>query len=133
MRGRSQLRESTLKRKQINPVWRGIGCITLVALTVGGYFLAGMLLDLNQRERFLPFSLPPSVGWAIKAIHVPGTPTTFGPYFIPASLLVQLMVTLVVALLLYTLLTILYSALNPVRLGETDAPPVRRKITKKQR
>ena len=133
MRSRSVLRESTLKRKQLNPVWRGVGCITLVALTISSYFLAGMVLDLNQQQNFLPFALRATDGLRIRAIQVPGTPTTFGPYFISASLLVQIFVALVVAILLYAVMTVLYSAVNPVKLGETDAPPVRRKITKKQR
>ena len=48
-------RESTLKKKEINPIWRGIGFILIILLTVGAFWLAGYVLELNWKTPFLPF------------------------------------------------------------------------------
>ena len=47
--------QSTIKDKQVSAIWRGIGFIILVGLTIGAFWLAGYLLDLNAAQPFLPF------------------------------------------------------------------------------
>ena len=34
-------RQLTIKDKQVSAIWRGIGFIILVGLTIGGFWLAG--------------------------------------------------------------------------------------------
>ena len=35
------------KSKRLHPVWRGIGCISVIVFTVGVYALAGLLMRIN--------------------------------------------------------------------------------------
>ena len=58
MSRQSQQFQPMKKGPTINPIWRGIGCILLIVMAVGGYLAAGFLLDLNQRQHFLPFAVP---------------------------------------------------------------------------
>ena len=51
-------RESTLKKKEINPIWRGIGFIFIILLTVGAFWLAGYVLDKQLLAPYLPFAVP---------------------------------------------------------------------------
>lgn len=48
-----RVREERQKR-QLNPVWRGIGFILLILFTVGSYYAAGWLLELNAARQWVP-------------------------------------------------------------------------------
>jgi hypothetical protein len=105
---RYRIKESTLKTKSINPVWRGIGCVFLVLMTLGGYWLAGWVIDANY------FPLPTDM-----VIHV-------GKYFdIPGRVLIQLGATLMLDVMFYGVMVVFWAILNPPKLGPHDAPPVR--------
>ena len=47
------------KRRQLHPVWRGVGCLLLMVLAVVGYFSAGWFLTQNQINGWL--YLPPEL------------------------------------------------------------------------
>jgi len=104
-------RESTLKKQDINPIWRGIGFIVLVLLTVGAFWLAGYVLDQGLLAPYLPFAIPRD--FTVKlASWLPE---------LPGKLLVQLGTALLLDVLAYALMVVLYALVNPVRLGPTDA------------
>ena len=103
------------KKKGLDPIWRGVGCVVLVVFTVGGFFLAGYLLDLNYRSPFIPFAIPHGY-----TVHI------VGPLYVPAQLTVQLGLTLVIGIVGYSLMTVIYGLANPIQSGEKDAPPQRR-------
>ena len=112
-----QFRGALPKKKEVHPIWRGIGFIILVAMTVGGFWLAGYLLELNWRAPFLPFPVPRDfrvtiVGW------LPS---------LPGKLLVQIGATIILDILAYAVMVTTYALLNPIEPGETDAPPPRRR------
>ena len=109
-------RESTLKKKDIHPIWRGIGLILMVLLTVGAFWLAGYVLD---HELLTPYMV---------ALHMPFTiprdfPITIADWLpiLPGKLLVQIGTTLLIDVLAYAVLVVVYAFLNPVRRGPTDA------------
>jgi len=108
-------RESTLKKKPINPIWRGIGLIVMVLLTVGAFWLAGYVLEKQLLAPYLPFAVPQNFTITI----TPWLPT------IPGKLAVQLGTALLIDVLGYAVLVLVWSIIHPVRLGPTDAPQPR--------
>src|ERR1700687_3823604 len=104
-------REATTKKKERNAIWRGIGFIILVLLTIGGFWLAGYLLELNWRTPFLPFFVPRDFTVTI----VKWLPS------LPGKLLVQIGNMLLVDVVAYAALVVLYAMVNPIRRGPTDA------------
>jgi hypothetical protein len=111
-------RETTMGKKQtLNPIWRGVGFIILVALTVGAFWLAGYLLELHWQQPFawVPFDIPRNFTVQFhRALPV-----------MPGKLLVQLGFALLIDLLGYALMVLVYSIFNPIRPGKTDAPQPR--------
>jgi uncharacterized membrane protein len=128
MRYGSRLREAQSQKKGLNPIWRGIGFILLIVFMVGGYYAAGVLLN----HPAWPYKVPANIGIDISAIKVPFSPVTFGPYRITGQQFVQVGAALVIALLVYSIMVALWGAFNPVKLGPTDSPPIRRKIDKRK-
>lgn len=107
--------ERLVERPALHPIWRGIGFIFLVALTVGAFWLAGAVLERHWQAPFLPFSVP------FNFVFQPW------PWFpaIPGKLLVQLGAAIVIDVVGYALLVIVYGLLNPIRHGPTDVPQPR--------
>lgn len=108
-------------KPQMNPIWRGIGCIILLVLAIGGYLAAGFLLDLNQRDPFLPFAVPAN----FSVVIIKGLPA------VPGRILVQLGAMVLVDIFAYAFLVIVYGIINPPRLGPQDAPPPERRKGRK--
>jgi hypothetical protein len=108
-------RESTLKKKGMNPIWRGIGLILIVLLTIGAFWLAGYVLDHNLLGPYLPFAIPRDFTVTIAK----WLPT------LPGKLLVQIGAALLIDVLAWGLLVVFYAIINPIRPGPTDAKPPR--------
>ncbi|MBI4771271.1 MAG: hypothetical protein HY784_12900 [Chloroflexi bacterium] len=106
--GKYAPRESTLKAKTVNPIWRGVGCLILVLLTVGGYWLAGYLIGLNLVP--LPTDIDIHLG---KSLTVPG------------RLVLQVMATAFLDILAYGVMVVVWAIINPPKKSPLDAPPVR--------
>jgi hypothetical protein len=104
-------RESTLKKKDINPIWRGIGLIIIVLLTVGAYWLAGYVLDKQLLAPYLPFAVPSNFTVTIAK----WLPT------LPGKPLVQIGAALLIDVLAYAVIVLIYAIVNPIRPGPTDA------------
>src|SRR5437016_188864 len=103
--------ESTLKKQEINPIWRGIGFIVIILLTVGAFWLAGYVLDHGLLAPYLPFAIPRDFTVTINK----SLPT------LPGKLLVQIGAALLLDVLGYALMVVVYAIINPVRPGPTDA------------
>jgi hypothetical protein len=107
------------KRNTVSPIWRGVGFLILVALTVGAFWLAGYLLELHWQQ---PFPWIP--------VHIPRDfPVQLHPALpaLPGKLLIQLGAALFIDLVGYALMVFIYSVINPLRPGKTDAPQPRRR------
>jgi hypothetical protein len=104
-------RESTLKKKDMNPIWRGIGFIFIVLLTAGAFWLAGYVLDKQLLAPYLPFAIPSNFTVTIAK----WLPT------LPGKLLVQIGAALLIDVLAYAVIVVIYAILNPLRPGPTDA------------
>jgi hypothetical protein len=101
--------------KTIHPIWRGVGLIVLVALTVGAFWLAGEVLERNWQRPFLPFAVPQ---------HFVLQPWPWFPA-IPGKPLMQVGAAIVIDLLGYALMVMAWGILSPIRHGPTDAPQPR--------
>jgi hypothetical protein len=100
-------------QKRTHPIWRGVGCLVILALTVGGYFLAEWFLTENARQGWIP--IPTGL------VVVP-----FAPW-LPAGLVLKALVAIVFMVLSYGIVSVLYSVLFPIRPGEYDVPPLKRR------
>ncbi len=98
------------KKKGLSAVWRGVGFIILVLLTVGGYWLAGYLIELNYAQPFLPFRVPRNFTIFI-ADWLP---------ILPGKPVIQGLTALVLDVLAFSVMVLLYSIVNPIRKGPTD-------------
>ena len=104
-------RERAAKRR-MNPIWRGVGCVLLVALAIAGFLAAGWFLQQNAAQGWV--YLPPVI------INIPYLP------FLPAGFVVQLFIAFVFMLFGYGVLAVVYAMAFPVQPGETDVPPLKR-------
>ncbi len=100
--------------KEIHPVWRGVGCVMAIALAVGGYFAAEWFLQANAENGWI--YLPPQV---FRPPYVPA--------FVPPGAIAKLVVALITMVMAYGVISFLYAVFFPPKLGETDAPPIRRR------
>jgi len=104
-------REREAKRR-MNPIWRGVGCVLLVALAVAGYLAAGWFLRENAAQGWM--YLPPEL------INIPYLT------FLPSGIVLQLFIAVVFMLFGYGVLAFVYAIAFPIKPGETDAPPLKR-------
>jgi hypothetical protein len=118
----SRAREAQKDKQAVHPVWRGVGCVFLVLLTVGSFVLAGYLFEKGYVAQLLRVNIPLGGYW-----------TPVGGVHIPRIWIVQAGVALAVDLLGFSVVTMIWAMLNPPKLGPTDAPPIQRKIKSKVR
>ena len=94
----------------IDPIWRGVGFIVLVVLTVGGFLLAQYLIGLNQQTHFLPFNTPTGFTLDVtKTLKLPG------------SIVLPVMFAVLLDIVGYALMVIIYALVNPKKKNPTDA------------
>jgi hypothetical protein len=134
------------KSKRISAGWRGVGCGMILALTLGAYWLGGVVLSLNQKTPFIPVKMPPreAVGFEVGPLELPvgisasdpsqpakSRVVTVGPVNLAVGTVkfyvswIQLAMAAVVDVVVYALMNIIYFRLNPLKPGPLDAPPVR--------
>jgi hypothetical protein len=99
------------KQKGLSPIWRGIGFIILLILTIGGFWLAGYLMDLNATQPFLPFRVPSNFVIHVYKDFIPP---------LPGKPVVQAVAALVIDIIAFSVMVVLYSIVNPIRKGPTD-------------
>jgi hypothetical protein len=114
-RSNYKFRDAEPKKPQINGVWWGIGFILLVVFAVGGFWLAGYLIELNWQTPFLPIRIPRNftifiVDWLPR---------------LPGKLILQIAAAVILDILAFSVMVVLYSVVNPIRPGEKDAPQPR--------
>lgn len=119
----AQERERAAK-KRMNPVWRGVGCLLLVALAVTGYLFANWFLVANFQNAWIYI---PN-----EALNPPFVPAWLFPY-LGGGVMVKLIAGLLFMILGYGVLSVAYAILFPIKPGETDVAPVRRSRSKKSR
>jgi hypothetical protein len=99
-------------RKTLNPIWRGVGCLLMVLLAVGGYALANWFYIENQVEKWV--YLPPQLIWPSFAT------------FLGDGLLFKLIFAGLAMLFGYAIISMIYAIAFPIPPGELDMPPPKR-------
>ncbi len=139
-----RVREADKPKQGVNPVWRGVGCVMFVIMTVGMYWVADVSIKaINAAHRQDPFlPAPLNAGIPQQFVTLYSYPFPRGPVReiagIPLSRplssldigidIVNAAFALLGAILLYSLSVLVWAVLNPPKLGPRDAPPVHRKI-----
>lgn len=104
-------REQHPRKKEIHPIWRGVGFALIILTPILGYAASIVLLDANKAN-----------GW----IRIPQELVMKG--WSDPQLLIKLLLTIVLSILIYGFFSIitfiLYGALGPSRYGPYDVPPV---------
>jgi len=108
--------DGTLAKKEVSPMWRGIGFIILIVLTVGAFWLSGIVIDIPAVQR--PMRLSPGV--------LNNVVTIYGPLALKARYIIQLAATVVIDITLFAIMVVSYAIMFPEKPKPTDAPPVRR-------
>jgi hypothetical protein len=109
--------EERMKPRQMNPVWRGVGCLIIVTLGIMGYIVSGILLDANFRNHWI--YIPPQ-------IYAP----SILPW-LPPGAAIRIVIGVMTAMLGYGVVSVVYAIMFPIRRGELDVPPLRRSSRRK--
>ena len=107
---RSTVYKKEDKKKQLNPIWRGIGCLFFIFAFVTSFLLASYLIDRITASED-PLVLPAQLGFVPSALRVMTNQFRgqfpwfggIGKYIPPAGL------ALVIALFMYGIAAILYA------------------------
>jgi hypothetical protein len=107
------------EKKRMNPIWRGVGCSSIAFFTLLGYLFSGWFLTQNAANRWV--YLPP-------AIINPSLPRQLSFLrFIQGGTLVQFIVAFIFMLFAIALVNFVYAIAFPIRPGDLDVPPLKRK------
>jgi hypothetical protein len=146
------------EKKEMHPVWRGIGCVTIVFVLMASFFLSSWFIDYMTSCRPVPISTWFTDGSPEQKPQVPGcdTPPTLPRQisFLPSALrgmttnfklqfpwfggmgryVPPVLISLVTALLMFGLISMAYAfvrgdANDPRDVRKLDAPgPKKRKV-----
>ena len=98
-------------KKELNPIWRGVGCILIVVFSVGGYFFGDWILDQIKINGW--FKVPDVL------VQIPGLP------WLPSGFLLNILIAIVFMIIGFGLLNIAYAILFPIKRGKYDSPPLK--------
>lgn len=103
----------------VHPIWRGIGCVLIVAVPILSYLGAVILVELNMEAAWVPSSVI-----LMQTVFVPFIQIAV-PHFY-ANLIVAGILILVGYAAVMVFYSLLYGVVGPPRLGPLDAEPIRR-------
>jgi hypothetical protein len=100
----------------MNPVWRGVGCLLIVAIGALGYLFANWFLVQNVINRWIYF--PPEL--INPDVRVIGD-------LLAGGNLIRFVVALTFLLFAFAFMNFFYAIIFPVKPGELDLPTPKRK------
>ena len=116
------------QRRRIHPAWRGVGCLLISVLAIGGYVFSNWFLVNNDAYGWI--RLPPEILRPSIEVVPAGMRWVVAPLFGP-GVFVSLAVGVLFLVFSYLLLSIAYSIAFPVKPGEFDVGPLKRQRRKK--
>jgi len=124
-------------KKQVPPLWKGIGCIMMMIVPLMSYGLAYVFLQAAKSRNLVPAGMLghwqfPEWAWNTPIL---ATPVRFLANMNDAlAMLLFFIVTLVVvAGLISIIYTAVYQVVGPDRYSDVDAPPAKRKVKEYKR
>ncbi|MDH5507947.1 MAG: hypothetical protein OEZ02_12070 [Anaerolineae bacterium] len=122
-RGRYQI-DAKQRPWKIHPVWRGIGCLMFIIIPIFSIAVADVLIENNT-------------GWIRIPKEMRGSFTIPGIDLYVRYFWAKLALGGIVTFALFAVLTVVYSIMYSISgartRGPMDAPPVRRKVKKRNR
>jgi hypothetical protein len=114
------------ERRRLNPIWRGIGCITISIFGAGGYLFSGWFLRENVVK-----------GWVYlpRGAYSPNFPNWLNflePMF-QGGMLIKIVVTLLFVVVSFGVVNIIYAMAFPKRVTAPDTPPPDKRLARRQR
>jgi hypothetical protein len=106
--------EKRAARRRMNPIWRGVGCVMIVVITLAGYIFSGWFLRANIENAWI--YVPPE-------LYRPA----FLPSIVPAGAFLQAAVALVFMLFAFAFINFFYAIFFPIQKDETDVGPLKRR------
>lgn len=138
--GRYSVRQAPTKEapKGPHPIWNGLGCLMLVIvplISIGISVMVMNIVEANQwpfPKQLLGYPSLPDFLFSTNALA-----SIFGVVRSVRNLYAYIALTLLISMILGGFVSFLYSLVyrlvGPSKYGPTDAPPVKLKVTKKQR
>lgn len=130
--------EAPIKRGEIHPVMRGIGCVLFAVVPFLSYGIALLLVEYGMKKGW---PIPPD--WlGYPKVHpllwkLQGLNSILQTYQQQPHLAANIIFTIAVAVLIFGVLSILYGfmykLMGPSQYGPTDAPPIRVKVKRYKR
>lgn len=111
--------------RRLNPIWRGVGCITLVVFAAAGYFFAQWFLRANAINTWL---------YIPREAYNPDFPNWLN-FLEPISrngALIKFVVALLFVILSYGVMNFLYAIGFPWRPSATDAGVPNKRLARRQ-
>lgn len=105
----------------VNPIWRGIGCLLLVIGPFVAYAAADLIVQMALDRKLYP--VPPEL---LNTFKIPFLEYSLQHFY--ADLLVAGLLMLLGFGIMMVIYSIMYSIVGPSRYGPVDAPPIRRKV-----
>jgi hypothetical protein len=121
-----------------HPIWNGLGCLMLIIIPIISIAIAivvvGMILDYDWPFPYQLLGYPRFPSYFYSTI---GLAQIFSAIHGVENLYAYMAVASIIAVILGGIISILYALIyrfaGPSRYGPTDSPPIKMKITKKQR
>lgn len=131
-------KEAPVKRGELHPIMRGIGCILFAVVPPLAYGASVLLVNYGIRRGW---PIPPS--WlGTPSIHplllrLEGLRTVYDFIYQQTNLTANLVFAIALCVVIFGILSMLYGFLykiaGPSQYGPTDAPPIRKKVKKYKR
>ena len=123
--------QKTAKKKVLNPIWRGIGCLLMVIVPAISYGLAIFLIPIVIASGYVPLELLGRVRfpeWVFKAPILYNLALYFGGINdLLAKLIGYFIILVVLAGIISLTYILIYQVVGPARYSKTDEPPSKHK------
>lgn len=121
-------REGLKKPKQTHPIWRGIGCLLIIIITLISISAAKLTIDYGLKSGWaIPYQLLGNPSLPDYFYKVPALVSIFGPITLVTNFYAYLATTIIYLILLGGLASFgyatAYSFIGPPRWGPLDVPP----------
>ena len=116
-----RLEQERLKKREMNPIWRGVGVILIVIMGVAGYAFSGWFLEQNVANQWI--YIPPQ-------LYFPAVPAVLD--FLGNGNMLRFAVALVFVLTAFAILNFVYALAFPIAPGEFDLPTPKRRPRKRR-
>lgn len=138
--GRHSVQQTARKEapKGPHPVWNGLGCLMLVVVPAISIALSVVVLQVIQANKWpFPYQLLGYPSFPDFLYSTKGLSQLFGTIDNIQNLYAYIVLSLIIMMIVGGILSFAYALtyrfVGPSKYGPTDAPPVKLKITKKQR